>query len=85
MDLSMIHHGVDASKQHIRQMTNFFPRQAHSSCVCVRFDEFFVTHPRITNPEYIPRIVWTHLKKLVVDPCQLTVCIFRYSWGGGHW
>ncbi len=29
MDLSVIHHGVDASKLHIRQITIFFARQAH--------------------------------------------------------
>ncbi len=35
MDLSVIHHGVDASKQHIRQITNFFPRQAYSCIMCM--------------------------------------------------
>ncbi len=55
MDLSVILREVDASKQHIRQIAIFSP----SRCIHVRFNEFFLTHSRITHCNYIPRIVWT--------------------------
>ncbi len=35
MDLSVIRYGVDASKQHIRRIANFFGQQAHSHIMCM--------------------------------------------------